>query len=361
MLLRASLRPAGRRVTAAAVYTVGTNVNSALAGCAAMADEVMRHTAIRFGELYADSSEGDALERIILDHVDPEVTRKKPSPAVVTLSVSRASSPESSLPFTALAGTMVRTPGGVEFVYQEDVSFGAGVLGSVEIEARANLAGISGNVDAGTITEFVQTPSDTGISVTNPSNAAGGSDIETDQDYLARARLEKKARVRGVASALETAALRVDGVKFAVVEELLDSNGDPNGHVRVIVADASGRANSILCDRVRTALLDARAAGVPPVVVSAELWVVMVTYSLSFTPGTNTVAAVEQLRSLTVSMVANLAPQEPLRRSMLYAIARTIPGAIVMDNILPVPASDLVPSVGQKIVTRSDLVNVVTP
>jgi hypothetical protein len=65
---------------------------------------------------------------------------------------------------------------------------------------------------------------------------------------------------------------------------------------------------------------------------------------------------VAQLKALTVAAVNLLAPQETLQRSLLFALARSIPGAIVPDTAILLPAGDVVPDAGEVIKTRLDLV-----
>jgi len=349
-------RPAGKRVTAAAVYTTGTNVNSALAGAAAMADEVMRHAAIRYGELFLDSAEGDALERVVTDHVEANLTRRQPSPAVVPLNIARAYSPQFASPFTLAAGTVVRTEGGIEFKTLSDVNFPASTFGNRAVDAQALLAGTAGNVDYGTIRQFAQAPTDTGITVNNLDYAAGGSDIESDRDYLARAKLERGARKMGVETSLLAAALAQPGVKSAVVVESLNDEGDPDGLISIYVADINGRSNSTMVGMVQSALRSVRVCGIIPYVVGSTPTTQSVMYAVSYAPNTDATVAASRLRALTASMINELATGETLQRSMLFAIARTIPGIIVDDNSVYYPSEDVTPTPGSSIKTRSDLI-----
>lgn len=358
LLTRASLRPAGKRVTAAAVYTVGTNVNSALAGAAAMADEAIRHTAIRFGELYLDSAEGDALQRVITDRIAPDLVRKQPSPSLVSLTVTRVSSAQTTSAFSRAAGAIVRTSSGIEFETLADFGLAANELGTRTLDAQAVSAGSVGNVDAGTVAQFAVAPSDPGILVTNLGPAVGGSDVESNRDYLARAKMEAASRVRGVAGAIESAALRVPGIKWAILEEVLDSNGDPNGVLRLYIADINGQSNLALLEKARLAIYPHRTAGMIPSIVNVSPVWQSINYQLAFEVGTNLSAAREQLKTLTVALVNELAPGETLQRSMLYSIARQVTGAIVIDTVVSVPSADVVPGIGRKIRTTADRVTV---
>lgn len=356
LLARAATRPAGKRVTATAVYTVGTNVNSALAGAAAMADEVMRHAAIRYGELFLDSAEGDALERVITDHVSTDIVRRQPSPSVVPVTISRSSSPESANAYTASAGTIVRTDGGIEFRTLSDVTFAANTLGSTTVDAQCQLAGTAGNVDSGTILQFAQQPIDTGVTVANYEPATGGMDLESDRDYLARAKLERTARRMGLADTLRLTALSQPGVKSVSVTELTDSSGDPSGPVEIYISDVNGRANSTMVRMVRDALYAVRVCGIPVYVFGSTPLNATISYSVGYAPNTDTAVAASRLRSLTASMVNELAAGETLQRSMLFAIARTIPGLIVTDSSVLLPTTDLTPSASQSVKTQVALI-----
>lgn len=355
LLARQLKRPPGKRVTAAAIFTTGTNVNSALAGAAAMSDEVMRHTAIRFNELFLDSSDDVALARLVTDHIDAELFQKQPARAVVPLVFNRAIPPSSGGVSSVGADQIVRTTTGVEFRVVTPVTFAVGATSSITVAGESMLAGSAGNVDAGTIVQFAQAPADPGITVTNLEFASGGGDLETSRDYLARAKLARKANRRGTTEAILLGALSVLGVKSAVVEEVLDGSGDPNGLIRVYIADANGRANSVLVQMVREGLVTYRACGVIPQVLGTLPTYVNIAYSAQILPGYSATIAADQLRSLTVAMVNLLSPGETLQRSMLIAIARTVAGLVVTEGSVVTPATDLVPLPTQTLKTRTDL------
>jgi hypothetical protein len=357
LLARQQSRPPGKRVTLAAIQTTGTNVNSALAGMAAMCDEVMRHTAIRFGELFLDSSEGESLARLVADHIDPDLIWKQPSRAVVPLTFERAIPPSDGSAYVVASGTIIRTATGVEFRTLADAAFPLNSVGPVgPIEAEAVLAGTIGNVDAGTLTQFAQQPNDSGISVTNATFASGGTDIETSQEFLTRARATRRSSRRGILGAIELGALSVTGVKTVVVEEDLDSNGEQTGLVRVYVADANGRSNSSLCALVRDALLEYRCCGIVPSVVATTPLFASISYSLPLLYGYDPTASSAQLKTLTIAAVNQLKPGEVLRRSLLTALARTVPGYVVGDVSILLPVVDQVPLSTQTIKTRADLI-----
>jgi hypothetical protein len=131
--------------------------------------------------------------------------------------------------------------------------------------------------------------------------------------------------------------------------------------VRLYIADTNGQSNSLLATAVRRGLREYRAAGVPVDILSSKPEFVAVVFAgLAFRANVDTRAAANQLKRLTVNTVNLLGPNEPLLRSLLFALARSIPGAIVGENAVQVPAGDLlpVPGVARSFRTRLDLVTV---
>jgi uncharacterized phage protein gp47/JayE len=96
-----------------------------------------------------------------------------------------------------LAGTRLSTSAGIAFTTLSSVTIGDenpildGASQALALAdktwAEADVAGVSGNVPALTITTFIEDAPDGVLSVTNPEAAAGGAD--TEADFEARARL----------------------------------------------------------------------------------------------------------------------------------------------------------------------------
>jgi uncharacterized phage protein gp47/JayE len=307
--------------------------------------------------LFLDSAEGEDLDRLVADRFSPTVVRKQPAPAVVLLEFTRPIPPSAGAAVALPVGTKFRTASGTEFELTEPASLPASSSGPVQAAAQAVLAGSGGNVEADQIVQFAQAPTDPAIVVTNPEPAAGGADRETDESLRERARDFYRTSRRATIEAIEFGALTVDGVTEATAEEVLDvDTGLPTGHVNLYVADAQGRSNSVLAAAVVAALREFRAAGVVVDVVSTQPRFEAIEYQIAFAAGTDTRGAVAQLKALTVAAVNLLAPQETLQRSLLFALARSIPGAIVPDTAILLPAGDVVPDAGEVIKTRLDLV-----
>lgn len=353
---RGQNRPAEARVSPEAVFTPGTDINIVLAACSAMGDEALRHLALRIAALYLDSAEDTDLDRLVADRFSPEIVRKQPAASVVPLSVSRPIPPSSGAPVTLDVGTKVRTAAGTEFELTTPIAFPLNSTGPFTGTAKAVLAGTGGNVAEGEISQFSQTPADATLIVTNPEPASGGTNKESDASLRDRARQFFNTARRATLSAIEAGALSVDGVEAATADEAIGPDGLQTGLVRLFIADSLGRSNAILTDAVNLALREFRGGGIPVAVLTTRPRFENVSYSISFRSGTDTRAAVAQLKTLTVAAVNVLFPQETLHRSLLMALARSIPGAIVPDNAVSLPAGDVVPASGEVIKTSLDRV-----
>lgn len=356
VISRSASRSRATRISPEAISTPGTDINIIIAACSAMADEATRHLALRMAALYLDSAEGEDLDRLVQDRFSPTVVRKQAAPAVVDVTFSRAIPPSAGLSGVINVGTKVRTEQGTEFTLTQAVGFPSGSTGPVSARAQAVRSGVGGNVDAGTIVQFVQTPFDNVITVTNAEPASGGTDVETDEALRERARDFFSSARRATLTAIEFGALSVDGVQSATAIELIDDLGFPTGYVQLYITDVNGQANTALSDAVRTELLEWRAAGIVVDVLTTTPLFIDIEYTVSFAAGTDTKAAIEALKSLTVATVNVLAPREILLRSMLFALARSIPGTIVRDNAVTTPTGDLEPTTGQVIKTSLDRV-----
>lgn len=360
VLTRSESRPQKERLSREAVFTEGTDINIIIAACSAMADEATRQLATRMAALFLDSAEGEDLDRLVADRFSPEVVRKQAAPALVPITFSRAIPPSAGAAISFDVGTKVRTEQGTEFTLTESASFSANSTGPVTVQAQATLAGISGNVAVGAVTQLGSPSADSHVTITNLEPGSGGRNVETDQSLRTRARDFFIAARRGTLAAIEFGARTVDGVESATAMEELDTGtGLPNGKVNVAIADSNGQANSLLAEAVQDALLEYRAAGiVVTVLVTAPSYQTIAYSGISFRPGIDTRAAVQQLKSLTVAAVNILEPGEPLTIALLYALAKSIPGAIVPQGAVQMPAGDIDPGQQQVIKTRLDLVTV---
>lgn len=351
---RGLARPVDQRLTRASVLLDGTDINIINAGAAAMADECIRALCEQLASLFLDSAEGEDLDRLVADRFSPTIVRKQASPSLAVLSFTRA---VGAFPAITLGvGTKIRTDNGTEFELTNAVSLPALSIGPVTGQAQAVEAGITGNVAAASIIEFVQQPADPNLLVTNDDPATGGDDKETDERLRARARDFFTAARRGTVPAIEFGGLTVAGVVQDKAFELLDSEGFPNGIVQLAVADQQGQANTALADAVRLALFEFRAAGVVVDILRSVPSFVDVTYRLRFEAGIDTTAAFEQIRTQTVAQLSLLRPGATLELALLFSIAKAVRGVIVLEDAVVAPAGDVVAGRSQVIRTRADLV-----
>lgn len=354
VLLRSEARPVGQRLSAEEVFTEGSDINIVIASASGMAEEITRQLAARTAALLLDGARDEDLDRLVGDRFSPTIVRKEASPAVATLTFTRSAGP--LLALSLPTGTRFRTINGVEFELTAPASLAAGSTGPVSATARARQAGLAGNVAALAINQFVQQPQDPALQVTNIEPATGGDERETDARLRARARDFFRTARRGTLAAIEFGALTVPGVRQATALEELDALGIQTGRVFLYVADALGQANAALIAQVRAALFEFRAAGVFVDLSSAVPTFVPIVYQLRFAAGVDTTAAFVSVANATLAAVNALAPNATLQVSLLFAIARSIPGVIVDDDAVVAPVGDLVPSPGQIIRTRLDLI-----
>lgn len=361
VLARAQSRSSGRQVTADQLFNPGSDFNLLGVAASAMAEEIVRQLARSTRALTLDGAVGQEIDEWAADRYGTAVVRKQAAPARVLLTFRRGSAGGA---VTYPSGSRVATIGGVQYTTQADAPFAAGNNGPVRVNARAVNAGTAGNVAKGTITKFVTQPPDATMSVSNEDvgtitgAASGGDASEADTPFRERVRRFFFALAKGTLQAIEFGGLTVAGVRQATAIEEATITGGLSGRVFLYIADANGQANATLVQEVVVALLEYRSAGVPVAVVGATPTFQAIQYKLRFQTNVDTAAAFESVRQATIARVNQLAPQETLPRSLLFEIARSVPGVIVLDDAVPVPAGDVVPpdGSGQVIRTRSDLI-----
>lgn len=126
-----------------------------------------------------------------------------------------------------VVGTEVQAPAtSVEeqkgFVTQEIATIAAGNFYSNEVLVNASDTGITGNVGAGRITQFVGNPPFSGAGVTNGSSISGGEGRETDEDLRARAVDKLQSLSRGTVLSLKAESVGV--VDQTTGQRVLSSN-----------------------------------------------------------------------------------------------------------------------------------------
>lgn len=200
---------------------------------------------------HVDSAEGAQLDGVAKRI---SLTRRPAEKATGTLTITGTAD-------TAItAGTLrVGTKTGIEFDLAEDVTIQE--TGTVDAAIIAVLAGKSGNVQPGTITEIV-TPLAGVESVTNADATAGGRDIETDYEFYNRYLLSLSSAGASTIDSIRAALLNVPGVRAAnVVENMtneVDDEGRPPKSIQCYVL--GGEAQD-----VAKAIFDTKAGGIETV------------------------------------------------------------------------------------------------
>ena len=346
---RGALRPPSERLTADAINTPGSDANIVNAQASFMADAVSAAAAQGLADLYLDSAEGPALDRLVADRFSPTVVRKDATPAVVTLTLARAV-PLVSTPVTVPAGTLFQAFG-VQFALSTAATL-SGFATLTTVVAQAVQSGQSGNVGAGTITQPVSPLPSPALTAGNTEPAAGGSDTETDSSLRARARDFFRTARRGTLQAIAFGALTVGGVAAATAVEELDAMGLPTGVVSVYIADSNGQGNAALAAAVVQALLEYRAAGIVVQVIASVPYMQPIELHLGTVAGYDTRAVFAAVQQAVVAAVNSLRPNQTLERSLLFSVCRSVQGVIVGADAIVVPATDVVP-IGTQIIRTS--------
>lgn len=314
-----------------------------------MGEEVVAALANCMQGLFVETATGPALDRVVFDRYG--LRRQGANPASVDITLSRPV-PGAATPGTYAQGSRVQTAAGFQFATDDDAVFGDFDT-SASVSATALVAGPTGNVSAGTVTQFADSPFDPNLEVVNALGAAGGTFAETDDEFRGRARDFFPTVRRGTLGAIEFGARSVPGVAVASAYELTnpcDGNPVPACAVSLIVADADGGFSSKMLLDVRDNLIDFRAAGIPVIVSGGVVAEQTVTWDIGFDAGVNTVRVAEEVRAVTVAVSQFLAPGQTLLRSALIAGARAVPGAVVNDGSLVTPVGDVVPTLDTELI-----------
>ncbi len=340
----------------------GSDINVLLNVAATMGEDASRYLQVGFNNLFLSTATGDDLDRWVYDRY--QLVRKSAQSAVVTLRLTRT---DTLTGVTVPRGSTFATSGGQVFETSNNVIFGAGNGGPIDVRAVAQRTGTAGNVAADTVTLVtaslrvrdmrVTNPTlrDALGNITSPGGAAGGREPETDDELRERARQFFVNARRGTKSAIEFGALQNARVSQADAVELLSSSQLPNYRVQLTIADAQGQANTALSQEVTESLDEFRALGVPVTVINAVPEFVNIELAnIQFAAGANTAGAIVNARAAVLSAVNATEPNAPLRRSTILAALERVEFLIVSDNSLVEPAGDLVPTRGTVIRTTEN-------
>lgn len=247
----------------------GSVVYDLTAPTAAEAELMYAFLAILLDRAFADTAEGEDLDKRVLEQ---GLVRKAAVNAVGTVVVTGTDG------FVVASGTILRTVTGIEFTTDAD---GAISGGTVTIPITAVVGGASGNVGAGGITLIDGNL--TGITgVTNTEATTGGIDEEDDQSLFDRY-IEKVSlpATSGNAYHYIQTAKEIAGVQDVRVFPLWNGPGT----VRVVLASTDGLpVTTELSDEVAAHIEEIRPIGADVTVAPASVISVTVNATVQFDP-----------------------------------------------------------------------------
>lgn len=343
---RAVVTTPNTKINSAVVDVPGSNINLCVGTSAVLGQEIVKRGADALRGAFIDSARGAQLDRVVFDRTG--LLRFSATPATWDLVLSRPSGPSTG---TYPAGSRITAPDGTQYGTNSDVVFGATDL-SLPVSVTALVAGEAGNLPGNTLLAFVDQPFDSTLTVApaldsfgNPSTAAGGTETETDIQLIGRTRSFFGTLRRGILDAIRFGALQVAGVATAAALEISNpSTGFPAAFVQLVIADRAGGSSSVMIQEVRDTLLEFRAAGIPVQVVGGQVIYQPVVWELGFLTGFDSALATSRVRAVCVALAQFLAPGAILYRSSLIAAVRSVPGVVVTDTALVLPAGDIVPA-----------------
>lgn len=161
--------------------------------------------------------------------------------------------------YIVMAGEQAQTEGGIIFEFQDDVEIKED--GKAKAELISIERGAFNNISSNAITKMVE-PVNEITSITNPSPAVGGMDIETNTSYRNRLLKSNEARGKAIPNAITVALLNTPGVRTANViynnKNEPDDDGNPPKSVHAYVLGGEKEA-------IAQTLLDAVAGGIETV------------------------------------------------------------------------------------------------
>ncbi len=330
----------GTRINPDVATVPGSDVNIMLGAMSLMGEEIVSNLANCMRGLFIETARGEQLDRVAFDRYG--LTRFPATPARCLLHIIIDGEAGGVIP----AGTRVKTSGGVQFATDVDAVFQGG-FEVRDVPATALEAGVDSNVTESSLTSWVDQIYAPSSDVSNEF-ASGGTAKETDVQFRGRIRNFFPTLQRGTLQAIEFGALQVPGITTARAIETTNLTvggiAIPAAAVQLVVADRTGVASTPLIQAVKDNLINYRAAGIPVIVTSGEVEYEDVEWDLSYLSGVDTISAQEQVRAVTVAAMQYSAPNEIMYRANLIAAAKTVPGVIVSEDSLVIPAGDIVPA-----------------
>jgi len=328
------------RINPKVVDVAGSDANIIVGQASVMGENLVAAWARCMRDLFVDTARQDGLDRLAYDRFG--ITRKPANAATTGVLLSRPTAGAGG--GVLQAGFRFTTAQGSTFSLMSDAVFNAPDL-EVAADVVAAIVGPDQNVPAGAISLLGDQAFDPTITVTNPEPAAGGTVQESDPRFRGRIRGYYITLRRATLGAIQYAALTVPGVSVSSAFEISNpGSGLPAGAVELVIGDDAGNASGPMLQAVSDVLLQFRACGIPVFVSGGLISYEPVTYKLAYSTGIDTQQAQAEVRAVAVSVAQFLIPGQPLRRADMIGAAKAVPGVLVNDDSLVVPAGDVVPT-----------------
>ncbi|OOH80797.1 baseplate J/gp47 family protein [Leptospirillum ferriphilum] len=229
-------------------------------------------------------------------------------------------------PITVAAGGMtVQTISGVQFVNSAGFTLEAGQT-SVSVPVAAVLSGTTGNVAAGTITQFV-TPIPGIDTVTNPTAFTNGVNPESDAAVRSRFITYISSIQKGTKLAVQAAISGVQqGLTYNLVEFETQAGVATPAYFYAVVNDGSGNPPSTLLNTIANAIDAVVAAGIQFNVYGPTATTVNIAFTLTVLPGYQFSSVSAAVQSAITSYINGLGIGGTLYWSELYGIAYGVAG-----------------------------------
>lgn len=346
-----------RKINRFEVDTEGSNANLFVGAASFMAYAVVQQLQDRLEAQFIGAAQGDDLTRKVIDVYDLPPKGAVAAITYATMWRTSASVGAGSVP----VNTVVKTPGGIQYVTLEPANFGPTQLTAAPVLVRAVQAGKAFQVGANTIRLFdkPQLLFDNSLQINNEEAASGGEDPEDPDIYRERGRRFFPTARRGILSAIEYGALQTDGVVSAQAREVTN-DGNPARLVELFIADSSGVANRALAARVRQTLLEYRGGGIQVVINTSRPVIVDVVLRLRFSTSVGDTSLLsQQVRNAVIEFINSLGVNEPLLRNDLGTVLSRFrdSGLIPWEGSVEVPTGDLYPEQSTTIRTRLENVS----
>lgn len=356
------------RISAREIDRPGSDLNLQAAAASIMGEEIVRRVARALAGVFEDTAEDDLLDRVIFDRKGLPRLPAEVSVGEIQLarptSAGGAGTIDGGLPGSGPPSpTRIRTNRGIVYSLTQDAAFGALDLGPITATIQAELAGLASEVDDTQSWNFVDTPFDETIVISNAVETAGGADEELDPRYRARAKDFFPTVRRGTLAAIEFGLLSTSGVDSVSVIEIIDaSSGFPACSGQAFILDALGQSNETLGARGLLNLLEFRSLGIPVVVVPGTPEFINIDFvGTSFDTAIvlDTSQAATDVKSAIVAALNNQQPGRNLLRSTIIAAAKTVEGFVIEDEDLIEPAGTLIPAtIDVAFRTRKELISI---